>query len=182
MGLGSRLAATLLVVGCTACASVRVSVDYDPNEDFSTYHTFTWFPRPRPATGDYRVDNPLIDQRVRAAVEQTLTARGYRQVEDRAPDFYVNYHLHIDEKIDIRTVDHGYVDSWGYYVAWPETQVSQYDEGTLVIDIADARDKQLAWRGAGVSRVRRHPTPEQTTADINAAVAQILAEFPPGPR
>jgi hypothetical protein len=182
MRRGLRIAVILLVVAWTACASVRVSVDYDPNEDFSTYRTFTWFPRPRPATGDYRVDNPLLDQRVRAAVEQTLTARGYRKLEDRAPDFYVNYHLQIDEKIDVRTVNRGYVDRWGYYVGWPETQVTQYDEGSLVIDIADARDKQLAWRGIGVGRVRSRPTPEETTRDVQEVVAQILAKFPPEPK
>lgn len=181
MGRGLRLA-ILGVAACLACASVRVSVDYDPSEDFSTYRTFTWFPRPKPATGDYRVDNSLIDQRVRAAVERTLAAKGYQKVEDRAPDFYANYHLQIDQKIDVRTVNRGYVDSWGYYVGWPETRVTQYDEGTLVIDIADARDKQLAWRGAGVGRVRSRPKPEETTRDINEAVAQILAKFPPEPK
>jgi len=176
-----RLPVLLLAAALAACASVQVDVDYDPDEDFSRYRSFAWFPRAQPVTGDYRVDNPFIERRIRAAVERTLGERGYLKVEDRAPDFYVVYHLQIEERIDIRTVNRGYVDYYGYYVAWPETRVTHYDEGTLVIDVADAREKQLVWRGVGVGRVRRRPTPEQTTADIDATVAQILARFPPEP-
>jgi hypothetical protein len=176
-----RLAAPALLalLLAPACASVRVSVDYAEQEDFSTYRTFTWLPRPQERTGDYRIDNPLLDERIRSAVERNLAAKGYQQVVDRAPDFYVAYHLRIEEKIDVYTVNRGYVDYWGYYVAVPETRVRQYDEGSLVIDIADARKKQLTWRGVAVGRVREDPTPEQTTKRVDEAVSEILERFPP---
>ncbi len=162
-----------------ACASVRVSQDYDPAEDFSSYRTFTWLPVPQQPTGDYRVDNPFVDGRIRDAVERHLGGRGFQKVEDRAPDFYVAYHLNVEEKIDVRTVNRGYVDYWGYYASWPETRVTQYEEGTLILDVANARKKQLVWRGVGVGRLRRAPTPEETTRDVNEAVDLILAKFPP---
>ncbi len=177
-----RLAALLVPLAALACSSLRVSEDFDPAEDFSTYRTFTWLPVPQQPTGDYRVDNPLLDSRIRTAVERHLSARGFQKVEDRAPDFYVAYHLNVEEKIDVRTVNRGYVDYWGYYASWPETRVTQYDEGTLIIDVANARKKQLVWRGVGVGRLRRQPTPEQTTRDVNEAVDLILAKFPPQPK
>ena len=90
-----------MVVFLASCASVRVSEDYDPDEDFSGYQTFTWLPVPQKPTGDYRVDNPLLDTRIRAAVERNLGSRGYRKVEDRAPDFYVAYHLGIEQKLSL---------------------------------------------------------------------------------
>lgn len=169
------LPALLLV----ACASVRVNVDFDPNEDFSAYRTFTWLPAPTRPSGDYRIDNPLLDKRIREAVERGLAEKGYRKVVDRYPDFYVAYRLSIEQKIDVYTVNRGYVDYWGYYASWPETRVSQYDEGTLVLDVADAHEKQLTWRGVAIGRVRRNPTPEQTTRDVDEAVAEILERFPP---
>lgn len=174
-----RLLVGLGLVAWLACASVRVSVDYAPDADFSTYRTFTWLPRPREASGDYRIDNPLLDARIRSAVERSLAARGYQQVLDRAPDFYVAYHLSIESKLDIYTVDRGYPTYWGYYVSMPETRVRQYDEGTLVIDIADARKKELTWRGVAIGRVRENPTPEQTTKAVDEAVSAILERFPP---
>ena len=177
----ARLTSVLALLLALACAPVRVSYDFDPAEDFSGYRTFTWLPVPQQPTGDYRVDNPLLDGRIRAAVERNLTARGFRKVEDRAPDFYVAYHLNIEQKIDVRTVNRGYVDYYGYYSSWPETRVTQYDEGTLILDVANARRKQLVWRGIGVGRVRQHSTPEQTTKDVNEAVDLVLAKFPPQP-
>lgn len=179
-----RFRLVLVLLGAAlllACASVRVSVDYDPTEDFSTYRTFTWFPAPQHQTGDYRIDNPLLDGRIRSAVVRNLTARGFQKVEDRDPDFYVVYHLAIEQKLDVRTVNRGYINGWGYYTSWPETTVQQYDEGSLVIDIADAREKELVWRGVGVGRVRAQSTPEQSTREVGEAVDLILAKFPPAP-
>jgi Domain of unknown function (DUF4136) len=77
-------------------------------------------------------------------------------------------------------VNRGYSDYWGYHLAIPETHVQQYDQGTLVVDIADAREKELVWRGVAVGRVREQPTPEQTTERVNEVVAAILKKFPPG--
>ena len=64
----------------------------------------------------------------------------------------------------------------------PETRVRQYEEGTLVIDVADAREKELTWRGVGKGRLSRNPTPEQITADVDTAVEQIPSRFPPEPK
>ncbi|MGI9592244.1 MAG: DUF4136 domain-containing protein [Myxococcota bacterium] len=74
-----------------------MNVDYDPNEDFSAYRTFTWFPREQRSQGDYRADSPLVDARIRKAVERELAARGYREVEDRNPDFYVAFYLSVED-------------------------------------------------------------------------------------
>lgn len=178
---GVRLVPIVLLLLVLACSSLRVNVDYDPNEDFSAYRTFTWFPREQRQQGDYRADNPLLDARIRSAVERELAARGHRKVEDRNPDFYVAFFLSVEDKLDVYTVNRGYYDYWGYGVGIPETRVSQYEEGTLVLDIVDARDKELTWRGVGKGRLRRNPTPEQITEDVDAAVKEILARFPPKP-
>jgi hypothetical protein len=178
----ARRAWLLLTAVLLSCASFQVDVDYDQAKDFSGYRTFTWFPRAQPQTGDYRIDDPLLEQRIREAVEQQLQARGFRKVEDVAPDFYVTYHLSIEQKLDVYTVNRGYYGPYGYYVGWPETEVRQYDEGTLVIDIADQREKKVVWRGLAVGRVRQHATPEERTQAVNEAVAAILAKFPPQPK
>ena len=170
----------LLVLGfALACSSLRVNVDFDPEEDFGAYRTYTWFPREQRQQGDYRVDNPLIDARIRDAVDRELAAKGYRKLQDRNPDFYVAFYLSVEDKMDVYTVNRGYYDYWGYGVSIPETRVRQYEEGTLVIDIADAREKELTWRGVGKGRLSRNPSPEQITAEVDSAVKQILARFPP---
>ena len=54
--------------------------------------------------------------------------------------------------------------------------VTTYTEGTLVIDIIDAKTDELVWRGSAVS-----PMSDETydAKEINKAVEKILEEFPP---
>ena len=62
------------------------------------------------AQGDYRVENPLVDERIRDAVERELAAKGYRRVQDRSPDFYVAFYVSVEDKLDVYTVNRGYYD------------------------------------------------------------------------
>jgi hypothetical protein len=39
--------------------------------------------------------------------------------------------------------------------------------------------KELVWRGTGTGALNPNATVEERTANINSAVAQILAQFPP---
>ena len=164
-----------------ACVSLKVSQDYDPSTDFGSLRTWAWMPGPQPKTGDLRADSPLIDARVRTAIDSTLTARGYVSAAEAMPDFLVGYHLSLEQKLDVRTVDSYY--GYGRYNRWggvgAQTYVNEYDEGTIIIDIADARAQQLIWRGWGSRRVSRNPSPEKTTEVINSTVTQILSQVPP---
>jgi hypothetical protein len=53
----------------------------------------------------------------------------------------------------------------------------QYREGTLIIDLMDASNKNLLWRGWGTS-VIDGPI-DLTEKQINDAVTKILKAFPP---
>ena len=107
---------------------------------------------------------------------------------DRTPDFYVNYHLSTEQRLDVRIMNTGYAGGpygrgwggagWGG-VGWTETRVDQYEEGTLVIDFLDASDRRLVWRGTGTRRLSRDLQPERVTKRVNEAVDEILAQFPP---
>ena len=39
----------------------------------------------------------------------------------------------------------GYYGGRGWTMSVPETRVTEYEQGTFVIDIADAREKELVW-------------------------------------
>jgi len=178
MPLSRHLVLILICVALAACRSVQVIVDFDPEEDFSNYRSYAWLPGSPEQSGNLAVQSPLIDARVRQAVDRTLKEKGFEKREQGQPDLYVAYHLSVESKLDVYTVDR-YYGRYGYAVSIPETRVSQYDEGTLVIDIADAREKELVWRGTGIKRVQPSPQPEKTTEAVNRAVAEILASFPP---
>ncbi len=188
-------AATPVPLLCTApllllaaCSSVRTSYDFDPDADFASWQSYAWFPVDPAPTGDPRVDNPFLHRRVEAAIDRVLAARGFRKVTDHAPDFFVNYHLFTDSRLDVRTVDRIYATGprgrswagagWGG-TGWTETRIQQVDEGTLVIDLIDVAMRSVAWRGTGTRRIARDPQPERQTQRVNEAVDEILALFPP---
>jgi hypothetical protein len=173
----------LIAVWLSACTTVKVSQDYDPATDFSDYRTFDWYPGPQPKTGDIRVDNPLLDDRIREAVTRELISKGFRRVTDQMPDLYTAYHLTIRTKLEADTLHTGIgYGRYPYYGGFgTDTWIRQYDEGMLVIDIADAEKNELIWRGVGTRRVTETRSPQRSTEVVNKTVAEILAQFPPGP-
>ena len=61
------------------------------------------------------------------------------------------------------------------------THVSYYEEGALVIDIIDWQEKELSFRGTATGTLdKSEKTPEESQADIDDLVTNILAKFPPG--
>ena len=55
--------------------------------------------------------------------------------------------------------------------------VRQYTQGTFIVDMIDPESLQAVWRGVVESRMRSDPNQAAETRD--AAVAAVLAEFPP---
>ena len=173
----------LAVVAFAGCATVQVSQDYDPHADMSRYGTWQWRDPVQDATGDIRIDNPLLDKRIRHAVEAHLASRNIRRTQEQ-PDLYLTYHLAIEQKIQSDT----YYSTMGvgsYHHPWyggvgTETRIRQYDESRLTIDIYSAGTSALMWRGVGVFRLRNHKTPGEAAEAIRKIVDMILFQFPPG--
>jgi len=181
-----RLRRLLPVLLCTlvACAGVRVSQDYDATTDFTAFRTYDWFPGERQLTGEGGIAQPFLEERIQAAVRRELAERGYEKVTGRTPDFYVNYHVSVQQKLTTSGVNVGYgVGSYGSRggvgVGMRTNPVRQYDEGTLIIDFVDGGTRKLVWRGTGSKALSSNPTPENTTATVDVATREILKQFPP---
>jgi hypothetical protein len=54
--------------------------------------------------------------------------------------------------------------------------------GTLVIDMLDARSRDLIWRGSAEGAVLRYAGEEVSQEELDDIAASILREFPPGSR
>ena len=172
----------------TACSTLTVRTDYDTNYDFSALGSYAWLEGKAPSN-DIRINNSLIINRVVNAVNTNLQSKGYELVEKDKADFYVNWFGGIENKIRQETINtyYGYLgydsDTWGYRGYWPgyaRTYSYEYQEGTLIIDIADSKSKQLIWRGTGREYLEEKETPEEITDNINQTVSGILSSFPPG--
>lgn len=177
-----RLAFVLVALSfAPACSTVPVSEDYDPEFDFTTLGSYAWLERkPDPESGSL-TDNSLVIQRVRRAVDEKMTAKGYRRTEPSRASFLVTHHISVDQKLRVDTTSYGY--GWGYWGygsgMYSDTTVRQYEVGTLIIDFIDPKKMELRWRGTGESRLRDRQTPEQREAQIKKVVDAILDQFPP---
>ena len=156
------------------CSTISVMQDYDPEYDFSKLKTFGFLPIPEDAGIDQLNANRFGD-----AIKNELTTKGYTVSENA--DFGVALLFGKQTKTNITSYGYGYGPYWGRYGGTTNIDVSQYDEGTLVIDVIDMNKKELVWRGTGKGAIDPNATVEERTANINNAVAQILAQFPPTP-
>lgn len=174
------------IVALAGCSSVTVNYDFDPEYDFSQYKTFQIYQGEGPP-GDVLSAHPLYKKRFATAAAAELSSRGFTEVESD-PDFVVVLHAGVKDKVHVSNMGSaGFYDPWwGPYGG--HVTVSQYEEGTLVIDIVDMGkekadgQKELAWRGTGtavVSEPSADAAKEQEKA--NRYVAAILAKFPPPP-
>jgi hypothetical protein len=165
------LITAILLAGCS---TISVNQDYDPGYDFSKLKTFGFIPISPEAGIDQLNANRFGD-----AIKNELTAKGYTISENA--DFGVAILFGKQTKTNVTSYGYGYGPYWGRYGGTTNIDVSQYDEGTLIIDVIDMNKKELVWRGTGTGVINPNATVEERTANINNAVAQILAQFPPTP-
>ena len=64
-------------------------------------------------------------------------------------------------------------------IACEESLVSEYQEGTLIIDIYDAAKKELVWHGWKSRKSLPSDSPELPGV-VEQATVDILSNFPPG--
>jgi hypothetical protein len=163
-----------------SCSSVTVNYDYDPAVDFSKYKTFEYY-EGDPIPGDELAKHPLVQKRVKEALIKGLIDKGYEQSESGDPDFIVAVHAGVKERMQVHQTG-GYYGGW--YDPWwgpygGTTHVSHYDEGTLVVDVVDAAEKDLIWRGLGTAIVKEYSNQEKEQKALDGYLAKILANFPP---
>lgn len=173
-------ACLLLLAGCAT--GPRITSDVDPAADFGRYRSFAFY---SPLAIEAQGYATLTSGRIKSAARAQMEARGY-VYDEASPDLWVNLNAYMQEKTDVSTmpeVDYDYYYSYRArrYVAVPywrdRTQVYQYTEGTLNVDLVDARQNRLVWTGVAVGRVGR-ATPEERAAKIDAAVADIFLRYP----
>lgn len=177
------LASGSLVTILAACASSpAIKSDYDHQADFSRYRTFGYM---SPLGTDKAGYSTLLTERLKDATRGQMEMRGY--VYDAAnADLLVNFNGKLQQKTQVTEAPpppmgpyYGYRS--GFYGGWPGygwgDTVYQYTEGTLNIDLVDARRKQMVWEGVAVGEVQ-NPDTATSSQNIDKAVAGIFAKYP----
>lgn len=179
---GRRVFACTLLVFLLAGCAPRVYTEQDDQARFEGYHSYAWLSPPAAPVRDPILDSQILESRVRHAVEGTLTSRGFQEVAvDAGPDFLVTYHTASKQKIESSgaSLSFGFIDAFPHgfgAVAVPVGgDVESRDEGTLMVDVMDAKSKRLVWRGWTSGWLNQD---NYTQEAVDSAVKQILDKFP----
>ena len=179
-----KLFPILIIFILTSCASVNVYSDYDKNTDFSNYKTYAFYKK-----GIDKVEISDLDKRrILRAIEADLNSKGFVKSED--PDILVNIFTKSREKIDVyNNTYYGWYPwyygygfyGYGYGYGFGYNNVSTSTEGTLFIDLIDARKKELAWQGIGKGILVSSKNIDKKVERINEFVTEIMMQYPPVP-
>jgi hypothetical protein len=118
-----------------------------------------------------------------AAAERELVGLGLQRV-DANPDLLVNFSANLDQRLRVTQTPQSSAGSFGshrrgFYSTWPSyrTNVRQYTQGTLVVDVVDAARMQLVWEGLAEHRITAS-TAQDAGPLIDTAMREIFAQFP----
>ena len=171
-----RIALIVVSIAAAGCVTMSVSSHLQPGVNFAQYHTWNWGPADNLPTGDPRLDNNTIfKDRLQGAVEKALATRGLeRAAVGATPDVLIHYHANVSQRIQIDERE-------GNCGLDCRPSVIDYDQGTLIIDLMDARTNALLWRGWAQDSVQG-VIDNQSLMErkIDEAISKMMAGFPAG--
>ena len=151
----------------------HVKTDFDHQANFSQYKTYSW--------QEIKPANSLWDARIKNAVDAQLAAKGWTQV-DNGGDVAIVAIKTTQTQRTLQTFYDGMGGGWRWRgmggFGQSTTTEQDYKEGTLVVDLYDAKTKQLIWRGSAQDTLSDKATKNEKNLD--KGVAKMFKAFPPG--
>jgi hypothetical protein len=163
--------ATFVVLTAASFAQ-QVKTDYDHNANFGQYKTYSW--------EKVQTQDPLLVDRIKDAVNRALAANGWTQVESGGDVCVMAVEITRNQQT-LNTFYDGFGGGWrwrgfgGFGDATTTTET--YQVGTLVVDLFDAKAKNLIWRGASSDTLSNNA--DKNTRNLDKGVEKMFAHFPP---
>ncbi|HUO83448.1 MAG TPA: DUF4136 domain-containing protein [Gammaproteobacteria bacterium] len=184
----AMIIATAVLLTAACASDIEIQTDYNRTTDFAALETFAWQDPGVSTTGTYDPDVARrVEAIVRSSVVENLTAKGYREVSDREPDFLVSYHVVVTEEEDPRlyeerlnVFDSADLDPGESFQVYREDlRINQgiIRKGTLILFFVEPASKRLVWQGIAAGTAI---SPRDALRKSGQAVDGMLAEFPPG--
>jgi hypothetical protein len=181
--------AGLTVLALTlGCAGPNIRYDYDSRANYSTFHTYDWYAPSKAAMARAGgVQNPIMDTRVRRAVEAELASRKFQRETDKDPDFLVTYYpVYMHRRGGGARLGvgfgFGFFRSVGVGVSAPVGERRPTGAiGSIVLEVQDFKTHQLLWSATAENVLDDTDTPEGSDEDVAKAVRKMLDRFPPAP-
>jgi hypothetical protein len=171
-------------VSLSACTSLPVTTDANPNMSVASCHTYE-FAKEHIANADQPAayGNPLNAERLRVAIASNLAAKGIQPAAPGSAECVVGYAMGSRQVFNDYYA--GFGGGWGYgwgrrggfYGGWGWDGPYVQDETRIAVDLFDARSRTPIWH-ASVSQSVGDLTGPNAEAKISAGTAAIFAKFP----
>jgi len=179
----------LLSLVLVACSSQPSAVtDFDPGYDFAGLKTFYVLETKQGEESPQSLlVSPFTLGHLHGVIQQNLNQRYQRVDTPEQADFLVRYHVVLEDRLDARHYNsyygyghHGFSSHFyghGHHSHGSRAQV--YRQGSLILDMVDAKTEEPIWRGVSEERLRDSYTPQERRKILSAAANFTLSKFPP---
>ncbi|RRQ45426.1 DUF4136 domain-containing protein [Chryseobacterium sp. SC28] len=160
-------------LGVSSCSPFQVKSDYSATANFADYKTYLL------RTDDLKL-NDIDKDRVLNELSKQLKAKNLSP--DQNPDLIVNVKAS-HKKVQDVTTSYGGSFGWGNPWGWGggfgvgNTWTNNYNSGTIIVDIIDAKTQKLVWQGVGSGLSVDSPAAKQR--EIPEIMAEIMKNYPP---
>jgi hypothetical protein len=156
----------VLALGCSfATAGMKVKAEKDPEADFGAYKTYAW---EKGLNAAYENIQHVIEKNVNRELAQVALVKVDKEEADL---FVVSYAL--GEQLQGTLGGFYRQPNWSWGIITTESRL--ITQGTLVIDLVDARQNQVVWRGVAQGNVTNT---EQAIHIIEQVTKKMFRKYP----
>lgn len=171
----------------TAGLAQDVRYNYAAGQDFSKFKTYKWVQLKNADQLDQ-----LADKQLKSTVDEELATKGLKETDGDNADLYIAYQVSLRQEKQFTTYGTG--TGWGPGPGWGRgwygpgggmnstmstTTSSTISVGQLDLDMYDAANKDLVWRGTVSKTIDTKAKPDKQQKNMQKSVAKLLKNYPP---
>ncbi len=161
------LCAMLLCIVSTIAVGQQVSVNYNHSASFAQYHTYAWG-----SNNANQIQNSILAQVAQQDINSAMQGKGLQMVqESQNPDIILTANSGMRQQTSY--------SAWGMRGIGggmggitPEQNV----EGTMIVDLYDAKTQSLIWRGIAQDTLNKNGNKNQQM--VEKAVQKMFKQWP----
>jgi len=161
------LCAMLACIASAMAVGQTVSVNYNHSQDFSQFHTYIWA-----SNNANQIQNSILAQQAKSDIDSAMQGKGFQLVQE-------------SQNPDVILLASGGLQQQTSYQAWGMRGIGggmggitpqQNVVGTLIVDLYDAKNKNLLWRGMAQNTLSSNGG--KNSQMVTKAVQKMFKQYP----
>jgi len=161
------LCAMLACIASAVALGQTVSVNYNRSQSFSQFHTYTWA-----SDNANQIQNSILAQQAKSDIDSAMQGKGLQLVsESQNPDIILTASGGMKQQTSYQAWGmRGFGGGMGGIT--PEQNVI----GTMIVDLYDAKNKSLVWRGIAQNTLSNNGN--KNSQMVSKAVQKMFKQWP----